>query len=578
VTRARRLRALALWGALAVGIAGAVVWRARAVQAYLEDEVARNYSVTTRALSVAIVAWGQARAAHAEAAAELLAADAAFAAGPPRGGGRAAPAARRLEARFARTMAALAARDMFVGGWVLDSARRVLARATPAGVAPGAAPAPGHPSGARTVPCGPRFCVEFAAPVRPAGPTGAARAAVGTVVLLAAVDDSTFRPLNPMRPHVRTGRTTVLARPAGPGDTLVVVASAGARESPRPAGRRPAAAAPPHVRRALAAAPGVVATGLGPALHGAPALYGVARMPELDWVVLRELDHAEVRARTRDALVVEQPVLVTLLLAVVALVRHRLRAGRARRTQELTRLRADFVAGTSHELRTPLAQIRLFAELLQKGTLRGPEESARALRIIEKEASRLTILVDNLLNYTRLRRRAADAAAAAAAPTLVADEVAHVIEAFAPLAAERGARVVAAVPAGLSARVDSLALRQVLTNYLENAVKYGPPGQTVTVGASADGRRVRLWVDDQGGGVPRDERATVWEPFRRGRGAEASAQGGSGIGLAVVRELALEYGGDVGAEDAPGGGARFVVCFPGADRRAGEHLDERPGR
>jgi signal transduction histidine kinase len=319
------------------------------------------------------------------------------------------------------------------------------------------------------------------------------------------------------------------------------------------------------VRRALADAPGVVATGLGQGLHGAPAFYGVARMPELDWVVLRELDRAEVRARVRGALWVEQPVLVTLVLAVVALVRNRMRAGRARRAQELTRLRADFVAGTSHELRTPLAQIRMFAELLQRGALRGPEESARALRIIEKEASRLTILVDNLLNYTRLRRRAEGAAAApAAAPTLVADEAAHVIEAFAPLAAERGARVVAAVPPGLYARVDSLALRQVLTNYLENAVKYGPTGQTVTVGASADERCVQVWVDDQGAGVLPDEREAVWEAFRRGRRAEASGQGGSGIGLAVVRELALQYGGGVRVDDAPGGGARFVAEFPRA--------------
>ncbi len=261
-------------------------------------------------------------------------------------------------------------------------------------------------------------------------------------------------------------------------------------------------------------------------------------------------------------MLIEEPILVTLLLSLIVLVRSRLRAGRARREQELTRLRADFVASTSHELRTPLAQIRMFAELLQKGTLRRPEEAARALRIIEKEASRLTILVDNLLNYTRLRRRAENATIETVPPTHVTDDVRQVIEAFAPLAAERGASVVSEVAKGLYARVDSLALRQVLINYMENAVKYGPRGQTVIVGASADDRCVRLWVDDQGPGVPRGERDTVWEAFRRGDRAEASAQGGSGIGLAVVRELALRYHGGVALEDAPGGGARFVAEFP----------------
>jgi two-component system phosphate regulon sensor histidine kinase PhoR len=319
------------------------------------------------------------------------------------------------------------------------------------------------------------------------------------------------------------------------------------------------------VRAALAGAGGRVVTGRGPGLHGRATHYAAARVPGLDWVVLRELDEAEVLATVRRVLLVEEPILVTLLVSLVALARSRGRARRARREQELTRLRADFVASTSHELRTPLAQIRLFAELLQKGALRGPDEAARALRIIEKEAGRLTILVDNLLNYTRLRREAERAAAAAAATAVaVAEEVDHVVDAFAPLAAERDARVVAAVPPGLYALVDALALRQVLTNYLENAVKYGPAGQTVTVGAARDGRRVRVWVDDEGPGVPPGERAAVWDAFRRGRGAEASAAPGSGIGLAVVRELALQYGGGVRVGDAPGGGARFSADFPDA--------------
>ena len=559
-TRRRVLRGLAFWGVLAAFVSAAIVWRARDLRTELEEEVDRSHAVTTRALLVTITAWGQVRAAHAEAMAEWLADEPALAA-------RGAPADALLAARFGRVMAALARRETFVGGWVLDGAGRVLAHAG-VEVAPGArdvivvAATTAADAGVRavTVPCGRGHCIAFRAPVR----------TQGTVVLLAAVDDSTFRPLNPARPQVRTGRTSLLAPLGGPvvgapAGALVVLASVGAPESPEPAVRRASADAPAHVRRALAAAPTGVATGRGPGLHGAVTHYAVARVPGLDWVVLREFDRAEILDVVRRILLVEEPILVTLLVSLLVLGRNRLRVRRARRAQELTRLRADFVASTSHELRTPLAQIRMFAELLQKGALHRPDEAARALRIIEKEASRLTILVDNLLNYARLRRRADDDdALAAVAPTHVADDVQHVLDAFAPLAAERGARVVSAVPAGLHARVDSLALRQVLTNYLENAVKYGPAGQAVTVGAAAAGRRVRVWVDDEGDGVPPDEREAIWIAFRRGRRAEASARGGSGIGLAVVRELVLQYGGTVRVEDAPRGGARFVAEFPQA--------------
>jgi signal transduction histidine kinase len=148
------------------------------------------------------------------------------------------------------------------------------------------------------------------------------------------------------------------------------------------------------------------------------------------------------------------------------------------------------------------------------------------------------------------------------AATDIARDVEQVVTSFAPLALERGARVVSAVEDVPNALVDSQALRQVLLNFLENAVKYGPPGQTITVGARREGDRVRIWVDDEGPGVAESERADIWNAFQRGRSAERSGQGGSGIGLAVVRDLVLQHGGSVSVDTAPGGGARFVVELP----------------
>jgi hypothetical protein len=184
------------------------------------------------------------------------------------------------------------------------------------------------------------------------------------------VDDSTFRPFNPMRAHIRTGRTSLLAPSTGP-----TASSRSRRWELRVASARVAAShadAPPHVQRALDGTSGVIVVGRGPGLHGRPTIFGVGRIPEVDWVVVREVDRAEVEGFVRRVLLVEVPILGTLLVSLVALGRNRIRARRVRRDEELTRLRADFVASTSHELRTPLAQIRMFAELLQRGRCEVP--------------------------------------------------------------------------------------------------------------------------------------------------------------------------------------------------------------
>jgi signal transduction histidine kinase len=231
-----------------------------------------------------------------------------------------------------------------------------------------------------------------------------------------------------------------------------------------------------------------------------------------------------------------------------------------RREYELARLRTDFISGVSHELRTPLAQIRMFSETLVLGRVRSDEEERRSLAIIDQEARRLTHLVENLLHFSRSERQAARVVPE---PTALAPLVQEVIEAFAPLAAARGVSLQAAVTEGLVAPVDPGAMRQMLLNLLDNAVKYGPTGQTVTVGAAAGPNgAARLWVDDCGPGVPRADRERVWDRFWRLERDRGSAVAGSGIGLAVVRELASLHHGRAWVEDADSGGSRFVVELP----------------
>jgi len=227
-----------------------------------------------------------------------------------------------------------------------------------------------------------------------------------------------------------------------------------------------------------------------------------------------------------------------------------------RREYELIAIRSDFVSNVSHELRTPLSQILIFTELLKLGRLRSDAERERSLDIIDQEVRRLIRLVENVLQFARsgVGRRRLEAEAVP-----VASLVRETLDAFRPLAAARGVTLRAEVPTSAAVRADSSALRQILLNLLDNAVKYGPRGQTVSVAAQVLNGKTRIAVDDQGPGIPLADRDRVWQGYYRLQREARSAVAGSGIGLAVVRSLATEMGGRTWVEDTDTGGARFVV-------------------
>jgi signal transduction histidine kinase len=179
---------------------------------------------------------------------------------------------------------------------------------------------------------------------------------------------------------------------------------------------------------------------------------------------------------------------------------------------------------------------------------------------IDREALRLTHLVENILQYSRSER---GVATGAMEPADLGAEARGAVRDFAPLVPAGRASIRVETSTPLFAEIHRDSIRQVVLNFLDNAVRYGPAGQTVHVRAerTADGA-VRIVVDDQGDGVPPAERRAVFEPFRRGEGRVGSAVAGSGIGLAVVKEIAAAHGGRAWVEDAPGGGARFAFEIP----------------
>jgi signal transduction histidine kinase len=262
------------------------------------------------------------------------------------------------------------------------------------------------------------------------------------------------------------------------------------------------------------------------------------------------------------------PILVSLLALTAAMVVITIL--QLRREHELSRLRSDFISSVSHELRTPLSQILLFAETLKLGRVRSEQERDSATDVIVHEGRRLMHLVENILHFSRAERQMTRLGPE---PLDLNQAVQGIIADWAPLANEADMRVQTQFADEVHARADRSALRQMILNLLDNAVKYGPATQTVIVGTAIAGDRAHLWVDDQGEGIPLNERERVWSSFYRLDRHASSSVAGSGIGLFVVRELARLQGGDAWIEDAPSGGARVMIDLP-AVRRALDVTDE----
>ena len=234
-----------------------------------------------------------------------------------------------------------------------------------------------------------------------------------------------------------------------------------------------------------------------------------------------------------------------LLLAMAVLQLQRERA--------LARLRSDFISGVSHELRTPLTQIQMFAQTLLLDRVRGDEERRRSLAIIDQETRRLAHLVENILQFSRGER---GTLRITRAPHDLGRLVRETADAFAPIARARGVAVDVDAEESV-ADVDEEAVRQIVLNLLDNAVKYGPPRQRVLV--RVRGREIS--VDDEGPGIPPREREAVFGRYKRLDRERGRAIAGMGIGLSVVRELVELHGGRVRVEEGGRGGARFVVAL-----------------
>jgi len=224
----------------------------------------------------------------------------------------------------------------------------------------------------------------------------------------------------------------------------------------------------------------------------------------------------------------------------------------------LEAVRRDFVANVSHELRTPVTGIQTIAENLLDGALDDPQAARLFLQHILTASRRLVSLVDDLLNLARAeshpRAERTRVAVAPIARTVVAG--------LHPLISEKRLDIGLEVPDTMAVWAESESLRQVLSNLVDNAVKYTPDGGRVEVSAERDGGIVHLRVSDTGIGIAPEHHGRIFERFYRVDRARSRAVGGTGLGLSIVKHLVEGMGGGVYVESGPGRGATFVVTLP----------------
>ena len=230
------------------------------------------------------------------------------------------------------------------------------------------------------------------------------------------------------------------------------------------------------------------------------------------------------------------------------------------RLKDLERVRQDFVANVSHELRTPLTTINGYVETLIEGAIK-EEVAPRFVQIIKRHTDRLTKIVEDLLTLSRIESKEFRLKLEGISlPELIDDVLDFVKEP----AMRKGISISRSdFPSPLVIYGDRNHLEQVLTNLLDNAIKYGHEGGRVTVSAiETDQKEVRIAVQDDGMGIPKEDLHRIFERFYRVDKGRSQELGGTGLGLSIVKHIVQAHGGRVWAESIPGKGSTFYFTLP----------------
>ena len=233
--------------------------------------------------------------------------------------------------------------------------------------------------------------------------------------------------------------------------------------------------------------------------------------------------------------------------------------------EKLERVRQEFLSNVSHELKTPLTAIVAFVETLEAGALDDRENSERFLEIIRKNAARMQNLIDDILELSAIE---AGNVGVKAEEIELSPLINDVIMSLAAKASSRGITVSNHVAHDTLVFVDPRRLEQMLTNLVDNAIKFNRDGGMVTIGCEA-GTRTRILVKDTGEGIPAQHLERLFERFYRVDRARSRDMGGTGLGLAIVKHLARAHGGEVRVSSELGQGSTFEIDLPPANGISG---------
>ena len=225
----------------------------------------------------------------------------------------------------------------------------------------------------------------------------------------------------------------------------------------------------------------------------------------------------------------------------------------------LARLKSDFVSNVSLELRTPLSLIRLYAETLELGRLSSPEKHQEYYCIIRKESERLTALINNILDFSRIEagRKEYDFR-----ETDMRELVFNTLESYRYQIEQHGFTLEEKIAEVPPLRVDREAMARSLVNLVNNALKYSQDRKYIGVKLYRENGSVKLEVIDHGIGIPSNEQNKIFEKFYRVGDPLVHNTKGSGLGLSLVQHIARAHGGDVIVDSAPGAGSKFTITLP----------------
>jgi two-component system phosphate regulon sensor histidine kinase PhoR len=231
--------------------------------------------------------------------------------------------------------------------------------------------------------------------------------------------------------------------------------------------------------------------------------------------------------------------------------------------KRLEQARREFVANVSHELRTPLTAIKGYSETLLHGGLADPGSAAEFVRVIDRHAERLRLLIEELLDLAAVEQGRARLDLESTSPAEVSAQAVGLVQ---PAADIKRQTLAVDVPADLPpCRADRGRLAQVLINLLGNAVKFTPDGGRIGIRARASNGHLEIAVTDNGPGIPADELGRIFERFYRVERSRDRREGGTGLGLAIAKHLVQAMDGSIEAESVPGAGSTFRITLPLAD-------------